>query len=198
MPRNFQHAKTKQRSQQKLKSVYNSIREVQFSELQICTSRCLLDVSTCNFECPKLNIPKTIHSHRVPTSVPYSAFPISINTYPIAHASNLTLPSQLFLKCSQILSNFPHYFSNLFSYVLLIQSISELRPVFLTGLPLSPVQLLHFQPLSSFSRYLTQVRTLPWLKSFDSLFEGRGETEMQGPYGKACLPLQSYLSQAYL
>lgn len=118
----------------KNKSVWIKIREVQFSELQIYTSRCLLDVSTCKFECPKLNIPKTIHFHLVPTSVPYSVFPISINTYPIANTSNLTLPSQIFLTSSQILSNFPHYFSNLFNYVLLIQSISELRPVLLTGL----------------------------------------------------------------
>lgn len=56
--------------------------------------------------------------------------------YPAAQARNLTLPSRLFLTPSQILSNFPHHFSNLFSYLLLIQSLSELRPVSsLTSVP---------------------------------------------------------------
>lgn len=64
--------------------------------------------------------------------------------YPIAQAKNLTLFSLLLLTSSQILSSLPLHFSNLSSY-LLVQSLSELRPV----LPLtwqtilSPVQPLY-------------------------------------------------------
>lgn len=87
---------------------------------QIYTSSCLLDVSV--FQHTQNNSFSSCSQSCSFPSVSY--FNEQQHIHSIAQARKLTLPSPLILTPRQILSNSPHYSSDLFSYLLLIYPVT--------------------------------------------------------------------------
>ena len=147
-----------------------------FPELQICTPRCLLDVSTWKFhKCPKLNIPKNKFPSLASKPVPFPLFPIAMNSTSIQlpRPETWLFPSYCFW--------YPDKSRQISQIYLVISSLSSptwAQSSIISHLAYHSV----FSPASPQGSHnhlsvdATQVRPLPWLKSFnDSLFGSRGK-----------------------
>lgn len=121
---------------------------------------------------------------RLPTEITPLILLPNLFLLPVSPSTSTQLPGQKpdfspqFLTSSQSLSNVPPHFSNQFSSLLLIQSLSSDQ--YLSHLAYHSVS----SPASPQGSHkhlsvdATQVRPLPWLKSFnDSLFGGVGKTK---------------------
>lgn len=153
-----------------------------FSELQICTPSCWLNVPTWKGHS---QVPQILLTHNWINFPHLTPKPVSFSSvsyfneqhiYPTAQARNLTLFSPLLLTSSQIPSNIPLHFSNLLSppHPVTIWAQTCIISHLVYHSVSSPASLLGSHNYLSVDA--TQVRPFPCLKSFnDSPYGGRGK-----------------------